>query len=255
MAANLLACNLNSYGKFRTGAFEHLAQIGVRHVEIAAPSPPEVESVAALLRTHGLSATSLIARCDVGSDAGIEAFAAPVAAAHALGARILFTSVKAGPIPLPDVCRRLRAMGEIAGARGVTLALETHPDLAHNGDVALETMRGVDHPHVRINYDTGNVYYYNRGVDGVAELRKILDYVAAVHLKDTSGEYETWNFPTLGQGVCDFPEIFRLLNAHGFHGPFTLELEGVRGEELTEAQVRQRVADSVEYLRRIGVTP
>jgi L-ribulose-5-phosphate 3-epimerase len=253
MPANILACNLNSYGKFRENAYEHLAQIGVRHVEIGAPLPTDVGGVMGVLERHGLSATSVIARCDVGDDAGIEAFAAPVAAAHALGARIIFTSVKAGPIPRVDVCRRLRAMGDIAGSRGITLVLETHPDLAQNGDVALETMRAIEHPHVRINYDTGNVYYYNQGVDGLAELRKILDYVGAIHLKDTNGAYETWNFPTLGQGVVDFPAVFRLLNGRGFFGPFTLELEGIRGEALDEVGTRQRVADSVAYLRQIGV--
>src|SRR5207302_1865217 len=110
-----------------------------------------------------------------------------------------------------------------------------HPDLAHNGEVALGTMRAIDHPNVRINYDTGNVYYYNEGVDGVAELRKILEYVGAVHLKDTSGGYRAWNFPALGQGVVNFPEIFRLLNGRGFYGPFTMELEGIQGETLDEA--------------------
>jgi sugar phosphate isomerase/epimerase len=252
MPANILACNLNSYGKFREHAFEHLAQIGVRHVEIAAPLPTDVGGIMGDLERHGLTATSVIARCDVSDDAGIEAFAAPVAAAHALGARVIFTSVKAGPIPRVDVCRRLRAMGDIAGSRGITLALETHPDLAQNGDVALETMHAVDHPHVRINYDTGNVYYYNQGIDGVAELRKILDFVGAVHLKDTNGDFETWNFPTLGQGVVDFPALFHLLSGHGFTGPFTLELEGIRGENLDEAGTHKRVADSVAYLRRIG---
>jgi L-ribulose-5-phosphate 3-epimerase len=253
MPANILACNLNSYGKFREHAYEHLHQIGLRNVEIGAPLPTDVGAVMGVLKHHGLAATSVIARCDVSDDAGIEAFAAPVAAAHAMGARVIFTSVKAGPIPRAEVCRRLRAMGDIAGSRGITLALETHPDLAQNGDVALETMRAIDHPHVRINYDTGNVYYYNRGVDGVAELGKILDYVGAVHLKDTIGGYETWNFPTLGQGLIDFPAVFRILNDRGFVGPFTLELEGIRGEALDEAATHQRVADSVAYLRGIGV--
>jgi sugar phosphate isomerase/epimerase len=255
MPDNVLACNLNSYGKFRDGAFAHLQRLGVRHVEIAAPLPAEVPATLERLQRHGLSATSVIARCDVSEDAGVDAFAAPVDAAHALGARVIFASVKADPIPMPDVCRRLRAMGEVAGARGITLALETHPDLAHNGDIALQTMRAIDHPGVRINYDTGNVYYYNEGIDGIVELRKILDYVAAVHLKDTSGAYRTWHFPTLGQGVCDFPALFRLLNGRGFYGPFTLELEGIRDENLDEVQTQQRVADSVAYLRKIGAVP
>ena len=46
--------------------------------------------------------------------------------------------------------------------------------MAHNGDIALETMKAVDHPNIRINFDTGNVYYYNHDVTAVAEVQKII---------------------------------------------------------------------------------
>ena len=68
-------------------------------------------------------------------------------------------------------------------------------------------MKGVNHPNVRINFDTGNIYFYNQNTDVVAELRKIIDYVASVHLKETDGGYESWNFPALGKGVVDFPAV------------------------------------------------
>src|SRR6185503_16840314 len=96
MASNVFACNLNSYGKFRGGAYEHLQQIGMRHVEISAPASAKAPAVAAELQRHGLTATSVAAPCDVSSDQGISAFAEPVAGAHALGAKILFVSVRAG---------------------------------------------------------------------------------------------------------------------------------------------------------------
>ena len=84
-------------------------------------------------------------------------------------------------------------------------------------------------------------------------MRKVIDFVGAVHLKDTSGGYRTWYFPALGEGVVDFPRVYRELNAKGFHGPFTMELEGIDGENLTEEGAKERVATSVRYLRGIGV--
>jgi sugar phosphate isomerase/epimerase len=87
----------------------------------------------------------------------------------------------------------------------------------------------------------------------VGELEKLADYVAAVHLKDTNGGYKAWHFPSLGSGVVDFPEIFRRMDARGFTGPYTMELEGVQGVELDEAGQLQYVADSVAYLQSIGV--
>ena len=59
----------------------------------------------------------------------------------------------------------------------------------------------------------------------------------------------------LGEGIVDFPAVFRLLNERGFQGPFTMELEGIGGENLSEEQQQQRVAASVGYLRGHGLVP
>src|SRR4030043_435614 len=110
--------------------------------------------------------------------------------------------------------------------------------------VCRPTMQAVDHPNVRINYDTANVSFYNRGVTAVGELGKLIDYVATVHLKDSTGKFEEWVFPTLGTGVADFPEVFRMLNARGFAGPCTMELEGTKGVDFDEAGQLKYIADS-----------
>jgi inosose dehydratase len=144
-------------------------------------------------------------------------------------------------------------MGDAAGAHGVTLAVETHPNVAHNATVALETMAAVDHPNVRLNFDTGNVYFYNHGVDAVQEAQRAARYIAAVHLKDTNGGYRTWNFPALGEGVVDFAGVFRVLGTEGFTGPYTMELEGVEGETLDAEGAKARVANSVAHLQRLGL--
>jgi inosose dehydratase len=105
---------------------------------------------------------------------------------------------------------------------------------------------------VRINFDTANVYFYNHGVDAVAELERLAEFVAAVHLKDTDGGYRHWHFPALGRGVVDFGGVFRVLDEAGYAGPYTLEIEGIEGEERTEALVCGRIAESVEFLRMLG---
>ena len=147
----------------------------------------------------------------------------------------------------------MRQIGENAAPLGIKVCLETHLDLAHNGEIALETMGGINHPNICINFDTGNVYYYNHNVTADGELMKIIDHVGSVHLKETNGEYRTWNFPALGEGVVDFKAVFQILNDVGFNGPFTMELEGIEGEEIDEAAVQARVANSVAHLKSIGV--
>jgi L-ribulose-5-phosphate 3-epimerase len=252
---NLLACNLGSYGRHRANAYAHLHSLGVHHVEIPVPAADQVAAVAAQLLEHELTVSTLMAPCDVFSEAGVAALAACLPQVERLGVTTVFVSVKQGEASKEEAYARLRAMGEAAAGHGVTLAVETHPEFAQNAATALATLRAVDHPNVRLNFDTGNIYFYNEGVDAVRELEQVAPYVAAVHLKDTNGGYRAWHFPALGEGIVDFPAVFRLLNARGFTGPFTMELEGIQGESLTEPEQLARVASSVAYLRRSGLVP
>ena len=167
--------------------------------------------------------------------------------------KVIFTSAHAGDHDRNVIYERLRQIGENAAPLGIKVCLETHLDLAHNAEVALETMQGVNHPNICINFDTGNVYFYNHDVTAVRELRKIIGHVGAVHLKDTNGGYRTWHFPALGEGVVDFKEVFRILNDAGFYGPCAMELEGIEGEDIDEAGVQARMEKSVAYLKGIGI--
>ncbi|RKU28335.1 hypothetical protein C6497_08940 [Candidatus Poribacteria bacterium] len=250
---NVIACNLGSYRQFGENAYTHLAEIGLTNVEIRVPAANEIAKVQSDLREHGLTATSLLGGCDVKSDSVVEDFQSTLNAAAEMGVKIIFVSVHTGETDRNVVYDRLRAIGENAAPLDVKVCLETHPDMAHNGDIALETMNGVDHPNICINFDTGNVYYYNHDVDAVTEVNKIINHVGAVHLKDTNGGYRTWHFPTLGEGVVDYKGVFDTLNEAGFYGPFTMELEGIEGENLDETGVKARVADSLQHLKDIGV--
>jgi len=252
MAQTIIACRTSSYGSYEALTYEHLASLGLRHVEIPVPLPDQIEPTKAALTRFGLTASSLQAECDLSRPDVAERVEAQMPAFAALGTRIMFVSAQAGETPRETAYARLRAAGDVAARHDVTIALETHPDLITNGDVALQTMRAVDHPHVRINFDTANVYFYNQGIDGVAELRKVVEYVAAVHLKDTDGGYRSWHFPALGRGIVDFREIFATLDAAGFAGPCTLEIEGIEGETKTERLICDRIAESVAYLRGLG---
>lgn len=250
---NIIACNLGSYLQFRAGAYAHLAEIGLTNVEVGVPSAESVDALQSELEAHGLTATSLLGRCDVQSETVVSDFQTTLDTAVQMGVNIIFVSVHAGDTDRNVVHDRLRAIGENAAPAGIKVCLETHPDMVHNGDIALETMKAVNHPNICVNFDTGNVYYYNHNVTAVAEVEKVISHVGAVHLKDTNGGYRTWHFPALGEGVVDFKAVFQTLNAAGFYGPFTMELEGIEGENLDEAGVQARVAGSLQHLKDIGV--
>ncbi len=252
---NIIAARVSCYGRFEDRAWTHLPEIGVRNIEIAVPPPDEVDTLKKKLADHGLKASSLDGSCRIGLKNVAETMCPQFEACQAVGAKVMFVSIQAGELDLKTAYERLREVGDVAAKYDVTLGMETHPDLIPNGDVALQTMRAVDHPNVRVNFDTANVYYHNDvpDMDAVSELAKIIDYVGSVHMKDTVGGYHVGEFPPLGQGIVDYPEVFSMLNARGFTGPFTIELEGAVFETFDEAAQLKYVADSIAYLKDIGV--
>jgi L-ribulose-5-phosphate 3-epimerase len=255
MPANLIAVRPSCYGQYRNEAYTHLPTIGIRHLEIGVPPESEWHVLKQQIAAHGLVVSSVAGGADLSKPEHVNVLTHHARAAKEFGAEIIFFSVKTGGRPHHECYEALRRMGDIAAANGATIVLETHPDLVTNGDVAAETMRCTNHPHVRLNYDSANLYYYNEGCDGIAELKKMLPWLGAVHLKETNGGYKTWYFPGLheGEGIVNFPEIFRICNAHGFYGPFTMEIEGIKDEQLTREQALARMANSSKYLQSIGV--
>ena len=114
----------------------------------------------------------------------------------------------------------LREIGDHAGRLGITYCFETHPGVCQNADGMLETMSALAHDALRLNFDTGNVLYYNQGADVIESLRRVVSYVEHVHLKDSRGTFEEWNFPALGAGgAVDFRVVREVLDEAGFSGP------------------------------------
>jgi inosose dehydratase len=148
----------------------------------------------------------------------------------------------------------LRQIGDVAGGLGITIALETHKGPTQNAAAMLNLMGAVDHPHVRLNFDTANILYYNAGVDVAEELEKVKDLVRNVHVKDSRGRFEDWYFPAVGDGgSVDFTRLRQILDGVGFRGPYTIEIEGIGGEPEPGLEERQeRIARSVRHLRACG---
>ena len=152
------------------------------------------------------------------------------------------------------VVAHLRELGDRAEGLDLVIALETHKGPTQNADAMLRLMDEVDHPRVRLNFDTGNIAYYNEGLDPVSELARVKDYVKNVHVKDNRGGLEDWYFPAIGEGgAVDFVRIREVLESINYHGACTIEIEGIGGEEEPGLEARQgRVARSVVHLRRCG---
>jgi len=246
-----LACRLANYGPFAASAWAHLPSIGVRYVFMDAPASDQVDAVRQRLAQCSLTPVVLRANADLSQPAGLDHLDQQLAACARLGVPYLFLSPKRRDTPKAAMYDRLRQAGRRAARHGVVIALETHPDLGANAGEHLETMARVDHPNVRVNFDTGNIHFYNAGARAADELEKIIDHVATVEVKDHNGKAGDWHFPALGRGIVDFPRIFRILDQHRYRGPVTIEIEGIQGVPRTEPEIKQDIEDSVAFLRSL----
>ena len=249
---NPLAIRIMNYGKFQDDAWTHLPSLGMHYVFLATPAPDQVAALQRRLDESHLHALVLRGDTDLGRASSVDELAGQLAVCQKMGVKYMFLSPKHTGVSKEVAYERLRRVGDVAKKHGVTVVLETHPDLGNTAAAHLETMRHINHPNVRVNFDTGNITFYNQGTDAVTELKKIIDYVATVEVKDHTGQYKVWNFPVLGKGVVDFPAILKILEEHHFCGPITMEVEGVQGVEMDETQTKRYIAESVKYIQSLG---
>ncbi len=247
-----LAVRIMSYGDYQEAGWAQLQQIGVKYIFMSVPAPGEVDAAKQKLARYELTPLVFRGSADLSKETFAQDLEPQLAVCEAMGVKYLFLSAKRGDAPKEAAYQRLRAAGDKAKKHRVTIALETHPDLGTNGAVQVETMKSVNHPNIRVNFDTANITYYNHDTSAVDELKKSIDYVATVEFKDHNGGFETWDFPVLGQGNVDIPSIISMLRAKGYAGPVTLEFEGTEGVKLDQEQTLQAIADCVAYARSVG---
>lgn len=274
----IVSCFTNCYGAagVRT-AVERIRGAGIDHLELALRGHnlgglviPEsavitekaddatAQAFCDHLKQHGVKVSGCnVGGADIRTQDGLELTQRRIRFAHRwFGVSIV---VSGAGQPQNDAERKtvidhLRQIGDTAAEHGITVALETHKGPTQNAEAMLTLMDEVAHPSVRLNFDTGNIGYYNAGVDPADELEKVKHLVRNVHVKDSRGGFEDWYFPAVGDGgAVDFTRIRQILDGVGFTGPYTIEIEGIADEPEPGLEGRHdRVARSVAHLRRCG---
>lgn len=267
----LLAASPNCFLEFHPFvAYRYLPGLGIRHVEVpaaphgTAPFAPELmgpDGVAAFkerLAGFGVEPIAVGAYCDLLHQPQVEALRRRIDFARDIGAaNVVSDATRQLEVEADDwrrIVNRLRYLGDYAADQGVKVALETHGGLTRNGALCRKLLDAVDHPAIGVNYDTGNIYYYNDDLDPAADVRAIADRIVQVHLKDTVGGKGEWLFCPLGEGRVDFPAVLAVLDDAGFRGPYSLEIEGQRGEDNDRETNARIVEQSLAYLRSLGLS-
>ncbi|WP_417386650.1 sugar phosphate isomerase/epimerase family protein [Gimesia sp.] len=272
----LVSCLTNSYGRFGPiAAIEHIRDAGLSHIELNIKNhgvasffketplltnestSDDIQRVKDLLAKHEVQLSS----CNITSGNPLDpAIVATTKQKLDLAAQLGVRLVVGGAGEIEDESQRetlyqhLREIGDDAADKGITYCFETHPGICVNAAGMLRTMQDLDHPQLKLNFDTGNINYYNRHENVLESLHEVVEYVRHVHLKDSFCKYKDWHFTTLGEaGGIDFLQVRYILEDHNFEGPYSLEIEGIEGEpDPSLEEHHNRVKQSVVYLQECG---
>ncbi|MFB3923424.1 MAG: sugar phosphate isomerase/epimerase family protein [Terriglobia bacterium] len=159
----------------------------------------------------------------------------------------------------------IRALLDCAEKNQVVLALENHykdnywahPEFAQHRDVFLEIVNQIESPWFGVQYDPSNAIV--AGEDPIELLECVKHRVVTMHasdrflkpghtveelrrMEDSVGYASILSHGVTGQGLNDYPRIFRILREVGYSGWISIE-DGMNGLEEIRA--------SAEFLRRM----
>lgn len=157
----------------------------------------------------------------------------------------------------------IRELLEAAEKHNVVLAIENHykdnywahPEFAQHRDVFLEIVNRIDSPWFGVQYDPSNAIV--AGEDPMELLEAVKHRVVTMHasdrflkpghtveelrrMEDSGGYASILSHGVTGQGLNDYPRIFRILREAGYNGWISIE-DGMNGLEEIRA--------SAEFLR------
>ena len=266
--ADRLAASTNSYHSYSLEeALDGIARAGFRSVELTSvpgwtehvrrdADDEEIQRVKNLLAQHRLSPVSLSGHSDLVSDEGVTEFRKAIDIARKLGISKITTSTgghadtSGGDLDeqREAFLARIGPLADEAAQDGIDICLETHGGLLATGVMAKELIQRIGRPNVGINYDPGNLIFYG-DTRPEEDLPGAVDTVTHMHIKDQIGGAGVWNFPQIGTGDVDYKALFETLDAAGFAGPCSIEIE-FQGEPWPPLEeVDRAMAESYRYVR------
>ncbi|MBT2657358.1 myo-inosose-2 dehydratase [Bacillus sp. ISL-18] len=133
----------------------------------------------------------------------------------------------------------LTRLGDLAAEKGMKIVYHHHMGTGVQTEIEIDRlMEGTDPEKVSLLYDTGHLVF--SGEDHLAVLKKYVDRIHHVHLKDIRMEIvervhsekmsfleavKAGVFTVPGDGIIDFKPVFEVLSEAGYKGWFVVEAE------------------------------
>jgi sugar phosphate isomerase/epimerase len=216
-----------------------VAEAGFSNVELAAIKdfaehlPPDdasestVRHVREVLANCGLAAVSVSGHSHVETPDGKTRLLNIVRSASQLGARAVntFTLESTDPVTRSAFIDNVRSVADESQKLGVTICLETEGDLLPTAELGRPLIDEINHPSVKMNFDTANVVYFSDHGRPEVDVQFALPVLGHLHLKDKRGGKGVWDFPPAGEGELNLTSVLRDVEASGYEGPISVELE------------------------------
>lgn len=237
---------------FATGV-EWAAQMGYRYVEPMLHTGRELMSEAGyyhsvsmeedphfikdILDRNGVKASGVSAHCPLmRPEVSVMYLQRAIRFAAALGAPVVNTDESYRPEWVamdeawPLMRYTLKAVLRVAERYGVAIGIEPHNEISRTTNGLLRIATLVDHPLLRVNYDTGNAYL--AGEDIYDALERIGPRLVHMHAKDISVQHSEAERGKVsgtpvgcgcGDGVVDWARVAVIIRRHGFDGVLSVE--------------------------------
>jgi len=151
---------------------------------------------------------------------------------------------------LDRVASGLHELGTYAGARGVTVMIESHGDFTDSPTLS-EIFTRADSPYVGLLWDAHHTFVSGKE-DPQFTVEKLGRYIRHTHLKDSVPTPDGRRYVLTGRGEVPVRKQVEALTASGYTGCYTFEWEKVWHPELEEPEIA--FADFAEFMRKLPIS-
>lgn len=265
----MVIVNSNCYhGYSIEDALKRTHELGFTYVELTATKGwtehvfptmtfKELLRIKDLLAMYNLKIPAMSGHCNLMDYERLQDFVDNIHLAHFFGAEIIVSSI--GEAHLEDkksqgnkgIVRNIKTLIPHLDRYDMTLVLEVHGEHG-TGSIINEIVELVDHPRVKIAYDTANAIFYG-DVNILEDIKLCVHNIAYMHIKDKAGAKREWNFPAIGEGIVPFDKVFEILDETRNNCSVSIEIEFTDKGPSSIQMVDEALRISRDTLIKLGV--
>ncbi len=153
------------------------------------------------------------------------------------------------------MANRLNDWARVAEAQKAIIAIKPHVGGAlHTPEGALWLMNQVKSPALRLVYDYS--HYELRAIPLKGSLESLLPQTVFIHVKDSAGTAEKFQFQLPGDGRTNYGDYFQYLKSANYRGPIVVEVSGqlhTKADYDPIAAAKRSYANLAPVLERAGL--